>query len=115
MAQTSPSVRKKRKLWTKKPLQTDSSGYTLDNSAKIPEATSMVQNYEEDLKGVESRLETRIVGSLDRIEKTFERLDARVEKLSDKMDTTIKWLIGFCLTTILGVSAIAVAILVALS
>ncbi|MCL2350140.1 MAG: hypothetical protein FWC67_01540 [Defluviitaleaceae bacterium] len=99
----------------KQVLRSGTSVYNTNERKNTPEAIPMVSDYKNDLQDVENRLDSKITEALINMEKTLDRMDRSLEKVSDKMDKTLKWIIGFCLTTIMGITAIAVTLLISLS
>lgn len=88
----------------------------------------MEQRITEERRLSEERIENRIIASEERMEKKFietmnaisdtnkriekleNKLDDKTDKMLEKIDSTNKWIIGLCISTILGVAAIATAI-----
>lgn len=88
----------------------------------------MEQRITEERRLSEERIEKRIVESEQRMEKKFieamnsikdtnnkiddlrSKLDDKTDKMLEKIDSTNKWIIGLCISTILGVAAIATAV-----
>lgn len=68
---------------------------------------------------MEERVEKRTRETEERIEKKFiETMNAlketndKINKLDEKIESTNKWIIGVCLSTILGIAAMVIAVIV---
>ncbi|WWU63773.1 hypothetical protein QJR26_12145 [Clostridium baratii] len=74
----------------------------------------------EDSKAREERLEKRfleVMGSIEntnkKIDDTNNKIDEKIDKISEKIDNTNKWITGLCITTIVGIAAIVVTVMIA--
>ena len=68
---------------------------------------------QENLSKIEERMDTR----LNRIENMMSKQNDVIDKLKDdlieKMDASQKWIVGIAIVTILGISSMVIAVLVA--
>lgn len=74
----------------------------------------------EDAKAREERMEKRFLEVMSSIESTNKKIDdtnnkidEKIDKISDKMDSANKWITGLCITTIVGIAAIVVTVMIA--
>jgi hypothetical protein len=73
----------------------------------------------------EERMEKRFIQAMDSLEKTNDKIDSLHDKLDkkietkigdleEKIDSTNKWIMGVCISTIVGIAAIAASIVFAI-
>ncbi|MCR1962970.1 hypothetical protein NSA28_04970 [Clostridium perfringens] len=67
----------------------------------------------EDSKAREERMEKRFTEVMNSLEKTNTKIDEKIDKMSEKIDNTNKWIVGLCISTIIGIAAIVVTVIVA--
>ena len=74
---------------------------------------SMEQRIVEERRLSEERMEKRYLDVMKAVEKTNDNIDNKIEDIRKDNKETKKWIIGLCLTTILGIDAMVVAVVLA--
>ncbi|MFR4053261.1 MAG: hypothetical protein ACLT0B_13275, partial [Clostridium perfringens] len=67
----------------------------------------------EDSKAREERMEKRFTEVMNSLEKINLKMDEKIDKMSEKIDSTNKWITGLCISTIVGIAAIVVTVVIA--
>ena len=67
----------------------------------------------EDSKSREERMEKRFMEVMNSLEKINSKMDEKIDKMSEKIDSTNKWITGLCISTIVGIAAIVVTVVIA--
>lgn len=67
----------------------------------------------EDSKAREERMEKRFMEVMNSLEKINSKMDEKIDKMSEKIDSTNKWITGLCISTIVGIAAIVVTVVIA--
>lgn len=68
----------------------------------------MEERVEKRTRETEERIEKRFIETMDALKET----NNKINKLDEKIDSTNKWIIGVCLSTILGIAAMVIAVIV---
>ena len=72
----------------------------------------MEKRLELDRRLSEERLDAKFKETMDAIRATNDKIDDKVTRLENKLDGNLKWIIGTCLATILGIAAMVVTVLI---
>lgn len=75
---------------------------------------SMEQRIVEERRLSEERMEKRYLDVMKAVEKTNDNIDNKIEDIRKDNEETKKWIIGLCITTILGIAAMVVAVVLAI-
>ena len=69
----------------------------------------------EHLNKVEERMDNRLNRIEDMIKSSAEKSDKNVQDIKDAVDSKMRWVVGSCLATIVGIAAMVVTIIVTLT
>lgn len=67
--------------------------------------------YRDEAKEREERIEKKFDQTMLSLKETNNNFESKVQRMEDKLDGTLKWVIGTCAATILGIAALVISVI----
>lgn len=76
----------------------------------LDEIKSLFQEYRQDLKESNKKNEDNLLRIETKVENFETRIEDKIGKLENKIDSSNKWIVGLCISSIIGIAAMVITV-----